>query len=139
MGKTIRDIMTPEVIVADVAEPLRNAAERMAARDVGSLPVAQDGKLVGMLTDRDIVVRAVAMGLDGQTPVREVMTADIKYCYDDEDLTHVSRNMSELGVRRLPVVDREKRLVGMLALSNVAHAGENVATNDMLQGVASPH
>lgn len=139
MKKTIRDIMTPDVIVADVAEPLRNAAERMASQDVGSLPVAEEGRLVGMLTDRDVVVRAVAMGLDGDTPVREVMTADIKYCYDDEDLMHVSRNMSELGVRRLPVVDRDKRLVGMLALSNIAHAGENAATNDMLRGVASPH
>lgn len=137
--KTIRDIMTPHVITANLEEPLRAAAERMAANDVGSLPVAQDGKLVGMLTDRDIVIRAVAMGLDGNTPVREIMTADIKYCHDDEDLVHVSRNMSELGVRRLPVVDRDKRLVGMVALSNIANAGVDSATNDMLRGVASPH
>ncbi|MBO9664106.1 CBS domain-containing protein [Dokdonella sp.] len=138
-AKKISDVMTPGVHLATPDQTIHDAAAKMAAEDVGSLPVGENDRLVGMITDRDIVVRAVALGLDTQTPVREVMSAAVRYCFEDEDVAHVAQNMAELGVRRLPVVDRDKRLVGMVALSNVAHCGNKGAANEMLRGVASPH
>jgi CBS domain-containing protein len=102
------------------------------------LPVGQRDKLVGMITDRDIVVRAVAKGLGAETPVRDVMTDNIKYCYDDQDVREVAKNMADLGVRRLPVVNRDKRLVGFVALSNIAQCDDQT-TDTLLRGVATPH
>lgn len=137
--KKIREVMTPGVHLAGPDQTLRDAAATMAAEDVGSLPVGENDRLIGMLTDRDIVVRAVALGLGAQTPVREVMSEDVRYCFEDEDVSHVAQNMAELGVRRLPVVNRDKRLVGMVTLSNVAYCGDKASATDMLRGVASPH
>lgn len=135
----IREMMTSGVHVARPDQTIGEAARVMAEADIGSLPVGENGKLVGMITDRDIVVRGIALGRDAQTPVRDVMTSDVKYCHDDEDVSDVARNMAELGVRRLPVVDRDKRLVGMVALSNVAYGGDGDCANEMLRGVATPH
>lgn len=137
--KTIREVMTPGVHLASPDQTLGDAAKLMAAEDVGSLPVGENDRLIGMITDRDIVIRGIALGLGAQAQVRDVMTEDIKYCYDDEDVAHVAQNMAELGLRRLPVVDRDKRLVGMVALSNVAYCGDRKSADDMLRGVASPH
>lgn len=137
--RKIRDVMTPGVHIAAPDQTIRDAASVMAAEDVGSLPVGDDDRLVGMITDRDIVIRAVALGLGTNTPVREVMSEEVRYCFDDEDVAHVAQNMAELGVRRLPVVNRDKRLVGMVSLGNVAHCGDKRSANEMLQGVASPH
>ena len=81
----------------------------------------------------------VLIGLaDAETPVRDVMTENIKYCYDDQDVREVAQNMAELGVRRLPVVNRDKRLVGFIALSNIAQGGDKT-TDTLLRGVATPH
>jgi len=92
-----------------------------------------------MVTDRDLALRAVAHGLDHDTPVRDVMTTAVKYCRDHDDVEQVARNMAELGVRRLPVVDRDKRLVGIVALSNIAQSGDSKAADSLLEGVAQPH
>jgi CBS domain-containing protein len=135
----ISEVMTREIRVARPDQTIREAALTMAREDIGSLPVGENDKLIGMITDRDIVLRAVAEGRSPDTPVREVMTDDIKYCYDDDDVAHVAQNMAELQVRRLPVVNRDKRLVGIVALSNVAHCGDGHATEEMLRGVATPH
>ncbi|MCR6702082.1 MAG: CBS domain-containing protein [Dokdonella sp.] len=133
----IRDIMTPDTHVIGATDDLRKAAQMMRTCDVGSLPVHNGEKLVGMLTDRDIVVRAVAEGFtDGR--VEQFMSTQIKYCYDDEDADAVARNMAELAVRRLPVVDRDKRLVGMVSLSNLTQT-DGEATDEFLQAVAQPH
>jgi CBS domain-containing protein len=137
--KKISEVMTPGVHVASPDQTIRDAAKVMASQDVGSLPVGENDRLIGMVTDRDIVTRAVALGLDARTPVRDVMTEEVKYCYDDDDVSHVAQNMAELGVRRLPVVNRDKRLVGMVALSNVAHCGDRASADEMLRGVARPH
>jgi CBS domain-containing protein len=137
--KKISEVMTPGVHLASPDQTLGDAAKLMAAEDVGSLPVGENDRLVGMVTDRDIVIRGVALGLGAQAQVRDVMTEDIKFCYDDEEVAHVARNMAELGLRRLPVINRDKRLVGMVALSNVAHCGDGKSANDMLRGVARPH
>jgi len=101
--------------------------------------VGENDRLVGMLTDRDIAVRAVADGLGPDTPVREVMSPDVKYCYEDEDIDHVAANMAGLELRRLPVVDRDKRLVGIVSLGNFAQSGDAGASQELLQGVARAH
>lgn len=134
----VSEVMTRDVRTIGPQETIREAATKMADADVGSLPVGEDDRLVGMITDRDIVLRAVADGRDPATLVREVMTQQIKYCFDDENIDAVARNMAELGVRRLPVVNRDKRLVGMLALSNIARCGHTGTTNAFLDGVATP-
>ncbi|HUD40813.1 MAG TPA: CBS domain-containing protein [Dokdonella sp.] len=133
----IRDIMTPDTHVIGTSDDLRKAAQMMRTCDVGSLPVHDGEKLVGMLTDRDIVLRAVAEGVT-EGRVEQFMSTQIKYCYDDEDADAVARNMAELAVRRLPVVDRDKRLVGMVSLSNLTQT-DGKATDEFLQAVAQPH
>ena len=137
--KKIGDVMTSDVQLARPGQPIREAAELMARADVGSLPVSDNDRLVGMVTDRDLALRAVAMGLGADTPVSEVMTSDIKYCHDHEDVASVAKNMAELGIRRLPVVNAEKRLVGIVALSNIAQSGNQKASESLLDGVAQPH
>ncbi|HYD06091.1 MAG TPA: CBS domain-containing protein [Reyranella sp.] len=107
--------------------------------DSGFLPVGENDKLVGMITDRDMAVRAIAFGKGPETKVREVMTHDVKYCFEDQDLTEVSRNMGEQQVRRLPVVNRDKRLVGVVSLGDVASAdGAERQAGTALKGVARP-
>jgi len=130
--------MTHQVCVAHPRQSIRDAARVMAEIDAGVLPVGEDGRLVGMITDRDIAVRAVAQGKGPYTAVREVMTVDVKYCYEDEDVGHVARNMGELKVRRLPVVDREKRLVGIIALGDLAVAGDTEPTAVAITGISQP-
>ena len=137
--KKISEVMTGNVRVASPDDTIRSAAEQMAKADVGSLPVGENDRLIGMITDRDIVVRAVAKGKSDETPVREIMTGSIRYCFEDDDVLEVARTMSELGVRRLPVLDRNKRLVGIVALSNFSSAGTDKARDTLLEGVATPH
>jgi CBS domain-containing protein len=137
--KTVSDVMTRDVRVANPNETIREAAGVMAVADIGSLPVGENDRLVGMITDRDIALRAVAKGRDAKTPVREVMTEHIEYCFEDEDVGRAAETMAKLGVRRLAVLNRDKRLVGIVALSNIANCGENKAASKMLKGVAEPH
>lgn len=134
----VSEAMSRDVQLARPDQPICDAAKAMAAIDAGALPVQENDRLVGMITDRDIAVRAVAERKGPETPVREVMTADIKYCFEDEDLEHVAKNMADLQVRRLPVVDRDKRLVGILALSDLAtQAGARPAAQ-ALEGISQP-
>ena len=137
--KKVSDVMTRDIHIAAPDQTIADAAAEMARADIGCLPVGDKDRLVGMITDRDIVVRAVAKGLDAKTQVSEVMTDSIKYCYADQSIDEVARNMAELGVRRLPVVNREKRLVGFIALSNIAQGGDDGARDTFLAGVATPH
>ena len=135
----VAEIMTTDVFLTAPTRSIREAAETMQRMDVGSLPVGDGDRLVGMVTDRDIAIRAVARGMGAETPVREVMTQDIRYCYEDEDVDHVARNMAELEVRRLPVVNRDKRLVGFVSLADFAHCGDEESSEELLKGVAKPH
>jgi CBS domain-containing protein len=135
----IGSVMTADVRLARPDQTIRDAAKIMLQSDVGSLPVGDGDRLIGMVTDRDITLRAVAAGKDGDTPVRDVMTRNIRYCFEDDDVLDVARNMSELGVRRLPVLNRQKRLVGTVALSNIASGGTQKARDTLLEGVATPH
>jgi CBS domain-containing protein len=117
----VREVMTPNVKVASPNDTLQHAAQMMIDIDCGALPVGEDDRLVGMLTDRDITVRAVAHGKSpAECHVGEVMSPEIRYIYEDETIEDASRNMSELQVRRLPVMNRKKRLVGIISLGDIA-------------------
>src|SRR5262245_10435356 len=105
--------------------------------DAGVLPVDENDRLIGMITDRDIAVRGSAMGKGPDASVRDVMTADIKYCFDDQEVEEVTRNMGDLQVRRLPVVNREKRLVGILSLGDVAQTDGRDA-GEALSDISKP-
>jgi len=137
--KKVSDVMTRDVHLASPDQTIREAAIEMAKADIGSLPVGENDRLIGMITDRDIVLRAVAKGRDAKTHVRDVMSDRIQYCFEDEDVGSAAQNMATLGVRRFIIHKRDKRLVGMIALSNIANCGENKAANTMLKGVAEPH
>ena len=104
-----------------------------------ALLVNQDDRLVGMITDRDITVRAVATGMPGETPIAEVMSGEIRYCFDDEDVREVARNMGENQLRRLPVLNREKRLVGVVSLGNLALSDDPQASAELLRRVTGAH
>ena len=135
----ISELMSADVCVIAPDDTLGRAAAVMAKHDVGSLPVGDNDRLVGFITDRDIVTRAVANGLGADARVREVMSTDVKYCFEDEDVEQVAANMAELQMRRLPVVNRDKRLVGIVSLANFAHGGDAYASQELLRGVAQPH
>ena len=116
----VSEVMTkqPKVISAD--ETVLNAAQQLARKDIGMLPVSKDDRLVGVLTDRDIVVRVVAESRDpAKTTIGSVISGQPKYCFEDEDTEHVARNMDELLIRRLPVMNRDKRLVGIVSLEDI--------------------
>ena len=120
----ISELMTPDVEVVTPDDSLHTAARIMADLDTGAVPVGEDHRLVGVITDRDITVRAVAEGLDpDQTPVRDIMSRKVHYCFDDESSADVARNMGNWQVRRLPVLNREKQLVGIISLGDLAIAG----------------
>ena len=116
----VSDVMTPGVQFIHPEQTIGEAARIMAESDIGALPVGENDRLVGMVTDRDIVIRGLADGKGPETKVRDVMSPDVKYCYEDEKVDHVAHNMGEIQVRRLPVMDRDKRLVGIVAMADVA-------------------
>jgi len=122
----VSEVMTRGAECIGPGATLQEAAERMKALDVGALPVCDNDRVVGMLTDRDITVRATAEALPPRLgQVRDVMTPDVLYCFEDQDVTEAARLMQENQVRRLVVVNRDKRLVGIVSLGDLA-----VATRD---------
>ena len=133
----VSECMTREVRTVAPDVTIRDAAQCMAQEDVGILPVRDNDRLVGLITDRDIAIRAVGAGRDASTPVRDVMSAEVKYCFADEDVDDVLENMGEIQVRRLPVVDRDKRLVGIVSLSDLADE-ETAETGRALGDIARP-
>jgi CBS domain-containing protein len=130
--------MTPKVHLASPGESLRKVAKRMAADCVGFLPVGENDRLVGTITDRDIVVRAVAEGKDGNATVADAMTRDVKYCFEDEEIEDVVQNMGNIQVRRLPVLDRDKRLVGVISLADAVLKDDPATVGVALTGVVEP-
>ena len=117
----LRDMMTARIEDISADATLMQAAEKMKLLDIGAIPVRENDRLVGMITDRDIAVRAVAEGRDPkQMPVREAMSRDICFCYEDESVESAARLMEEKQVRRLPVFDRSERAVGMVSLGDLA-------------------
>lgn len=133
----ISEMMTRDVQMTNPEQSIREAARCMADLGCGALPVADGDRLVGMITDRDIAVRAVAKGLSADTPVRDVMSSEIMYCYEDQSVEEIARNMHDIQVRRLPVLNRDKRLVGIVSLGDLALDAEEPAAN-ALQGISRP-
>jgi CBS domain-containing protein len=132
----VSEAMTRDVRVANPGQSIRDVAKIMAEIDAGSMPVGENDRLVGMITDRDIAIRAVAKGKGPDTPVSEVMSKEVKYCFEDEDLEHVAHNMGDIQVRRLPVVSRDKRLVGIVSLGDVAQNEDTETTGEATAGVS---
>ena len=128
--------MTRDVELVSPTQTIREAAQMMAELDAGALPVQQDDRLVGMITDRDIAVRAVAQGKSPETPVRDVMSPEVLYCFDDQEIEDVSRNMGEVKVRRLPVVNRDKRLVGIVSIGDLALKEEQTLTGSTIARIS---
>lgn len=136
----IREIMTREPVVIGPEMVLKEAAERMRDLDSGVLPVGQQDRVVGMLTDRDITIRATAAGKDpNQTRVEAVMTPDVVYCYEDEDARDAARKMEEHQLRRLIVLNRDERLVGILSLGDLAvHTADDRLAGEVAEAVSEP-
>lgn len=134
----VSEAMTRNVQLCTPGAPIRDVARIMAEIDAGSVPVGENDRLIGMITDRDIAVRAVAEGKGPETPVREVMSEHVHYCFDDEELEQVARNMGDVRVRRLPVVNRDKRLVGIPSLGDLARSAGGKRVGAALAGVSQP-
>jgi CBS domain-containing protein len=134
----VGECMTRDVRIARPDQTIREAARIMGEIDAGALPVGDDDRLMGMLTDRDIAVRAVAQGKGPDTPVREAMSAEVKYCFEDEDCDEVIANMGEIKVRRLAVLDRDKRLVGIISLGDLARDTAGARTGAVLGQISQP-
>jgi CBS domain-containing protein len=133
----VNEVMSKDVKVVDPGETVSVAAQSMAELDVGALPVGEGDHLVGMITDRDIVVRGIAQQLDPRTTaIRDVMSPGISFCFEDEEIDEVAQQMAGLQVRRLPVLNREKRLVGVVSLGDLAQDADSRVTGDALQGVS---
>lgn len=127
-----------EWVAPDTA--VSQVAKRMRELDVGSIPVGENDKLIGMVTDRDITCRAVANGKDmSKLTARDVMTKGIVYCRDGEDLDDALRIMESKKIRRLPVIDDKKRMVGMLSLGDVSHATSHELSGELMAAVSAHH
>jgi CBS domain-containing protein len=116
----ILEVMSRDVEVIEPGATLRQAAERLRARDVGALPVCEGERIRGMLTDRDIVVRGLARGLEPTAPVEQVMTREVAWCYDDDDVEDAAELMRDRQIRRILVLSRARELVGILSLGDLA-------------------
>jgi CBS domain-containing protein len=135
-GRTVAEVMSREIELANPNDTVQQAAAAMAKVDAGILPVGDQDRLVGMITDRDIAIRLAAEGKDpAKTKVQEVMTSEVRYCFEDDELNDVAQNMAELQVRRLPVVNRQKRLVGIVSLGDLAQRQPQM-TAGTLQGIS---
>jgi CBS domain-containing protein len=134
----LKDVMTRNVETVGPDASLREAAGKMADLDVGAIPVCDGERLVGMLTDRDITVRAIARGADGSAPVREIMTSSVRYCYDDEPVERAVETMKQRKIRRLPILDRDRRLLGILSLGDLAVDANTEAAGHVLERVSTP-
>ena len=132
----VSEVMTSDVQIVKPDQTIREAAGFMLRADAGSIPVCDGERLQGMITDRDIAVRAVAEGLGPDTPVTQIMTSDVLYAYEDDQVEDVAAQMSRAQVRRMPVVSREdKRLVGIVSIGDLSDAGEHDMAALALDGI----
>jgi CBS domain-containing protein len=134
----VKDIMSADFKLASPQTTVREAAEMMRDGDYGYLPIGDREKLKGAVTDRDIVIRAVAAGLDGDTPVSEVMSETIVYCFEDDDIREAADMMKREQIRRLAVLNDSKRLVGIITLGDIARADEQRLAGEIELQVAQP-
>lgn len=136
----VKDVMHTGVTWVDPGMAVADVAKRMRDEDIGAIPVGENDKLVGMVTDRDIAVRAVATGKDPKaTKVRDVMTKGIVYCREDDTLENAAKVMEEKHIRRLPVINKQKRMVGMLSLGDIAKQGSPKIVSEIMREVSAHH
>lgn len=134
----ISEVMTTDVETIRSDQTAREAASFMLRADAGSIPVCENGRVIGMITDRDIAVRGVAEGRGPDTPVSELMSDGIICAHEDEDVDSVAQKMSEEQVRRLPVVDSDEKLVGIVSLGDLTRETSGEAAHEALEGVSAP-
>ncbi len=136
----LREVMTPSPEIVHPDAPVKEAATKMRALNVGALPVCDGDRLVGLITDRDITIRATADGRDpAQTTIRDTMTDDIVYCFEDQNIEEAARIMAEKQVRRLPILNRDKRLVGIVSLGAlVVNTNDDTMAGQTLRKISQP-
>ena len=134
----VSEVMTREVQTIQPDQPVQEAASFMLSADAGSIPVTEGERLVGMITDRDIAVRGVAKGHGPDTPVRDLMSNDVICARIDDDCADVASKMSEAQVRRLPVVDEQQKLRGIVSLGDLARETDGEGAHEALEGVSQP-
>jgi len=134
----VSEVMTRDVQTVSPDQPVREAASFMLSADAGSIPVTDGGRLIGMFTDRDIAVRGIAKGYGPDTPVRELMTDDLVIAREDDDTDDIAARMSSAQVRRLPVVDDQQRLCGIVSLGDLTQKCSDSAAEQALEGVTQP-
>lgn len=133
----IHDVMTKTAVCTPPDVSVQQAAERMKELDIGALPVCENDQLVGMVTDRDIAIRSVAEGHNPRVEhVRDIMTPELVYCFEDQDTEEAARLMRERQIRRLPVLNRDKRLVGIVSLGDLAMETSNQACGKTLEAIS---
>ena len=133
---TIRDLMTSNVETVGPDHTARDAAAFMLSADTGSIPVCENDKVIGMITDRDIAVRGVAVGKGPDCSVRDLMTNDVICARDTDDAHEIAQKMGQAQVRRLPVLDASDKLVGMVSLGDLSREAETSAASEALEGVS---
>jgi CBS domain-containing protein len=134
----VSEVMTRDVQTVRPDQPVQQAASFMLSADAGSIPVTDGERLIGMITDRDIAVRGIAKGYGPDTPVREIMTGDVICARADEDVGDVASRMSEAQVRRLPVLDEDERLCGIVSLGDLSQQADEDCAAEALEGVSQP-
>ena len=135
----VADVMTRDVRVVSPKDSIQRAAQCMDELNVGVVPVCDGSKLLGMVTDRDITVRGVAAGKMGDTPVTEVMSEHVRWCYEDQDIDEVMDEMRDAQIRRLPVINRDKKLVGIVSLGDLADRGsDDKRVGETLKDISTP-
>lgn len=134
----VSEVMTSDVQTVSADQTAREAASFMLRAEAGSIPVCEGDRVIGIITDRDIAVRGVAEGRGPDTPVRELMSDGIICARDDEDVADVAHRMSEQQVRRLPVLDSEDRLCGIVSLGDLARETRTQESQEALEGVSQP-
>ena len=135
----VADVMTRDVRVVSPNDSIQRAAQYMDELNVGVVPVCDGAKLLGMVTDRDITVRGVAAGKMADTPVTEVMSQHVRWCYEDQDIDEVMDEMRDAQIRRLPVVNHDKKLVGIVSLGDLADRGsDDKRVGETLKDISTP-
>jgi CBS domain-containing protein len=124
----VSEIMTRDVRLASPDQKLRDVAAEMKKRDIGVLPVGDNERLVGMITDRDMAVRGISQGLGPEASVRDVMSAEVKYCFESDEIGDLAQNMADEQIRRLPVLNDKNRLVGIVSLGDLAASRDGRST-----------
>ena len=135
----IKELMSPDVRVISPDETIREAAQHMLKGNFGMMPVGENDRMIGSISDRDIAIRAVAGGKDSGTKVREVMSEGIYWAYEDDSVAEVAKLMSEHQIRRMPIVNADKRLVGIVALGDFAVDSAEIAiAGEALAEISQP-